>query len=335
MLCNCGNIKLTPCQCSPPPKPAPPRIQDTYKFDYGMERDLLEHELLYKNRIIYSLPVKVDNWNEDLFLKEEKTKLTNMKRMRCELLVEKTRAMLKNLLRPIFLASDRPFIEYTRVYQIVASAMPSTLTPCGKYGLYLAGLISENDLDHGTHFSHGCGLTASPDSQPSVRNSFIFRGCARERHEDEAVYYGEDVYIQIYESGVCTPLYIRCESSSYDNFGTRLVLRLSQSPDFYCRFKVYPWMPDVRYESEGSAFAPNSEVIIKHTATGRNLAVEYNHWVPTFFGPECVVTCHTYQDSHRMETAENLWKICQFQKTDKTLFVRAAKGEDIPDHLIG
>ncbi|KAK9709030.1 hypothetical protein QE152_g26888 [Popillia japonica] len=64
---------------------------DTMHFDFNLERDTIEKDGQYKNRQIFSLPVRMENWNEDLFLKEEKNKLTNMKRIRCELLVEKTR----------------------------------------------------------------------------------------------------------------------------------------------------------------------------------------------------------------------------------------------------
>lgn len=306
---------------------------DTANFNFNLERDMIEKDDQYRNRQIFSLPVRMENWNEDLFLREEKNRLTNMKRIRCELLVEKTRAMLRNLLKPVALAKERPFVEYGRWYQLKANAIPSTIKPCGKYGLYLSGLIDERDIDYGTHFMHGCGLTASPDRLPCIRNTFIFRGCERDKNE-ECVNYGDDVYIEICESGICTPLYIQCENATHDNFGSHLIPRLTQSPDLYCRFKLLHWQPQFRYETEGSCFAPESTVIIQHTASGRNLAVEYNRWIPTFFGPECTVTCHTFQDSHRMETAENMWQICQTKRADRNLYVRAAKGEDIPAELL-
>lgn len=53
-------------------------------------------------------------------------------------------------------------------------------------------------------------------------------------------------------------------------------------------------------------------------------------WIPSFYGTECMVSCHTYRDSHKMETAENFWKIVSRPISDTALYVRAAKGEDIP-----
>ncbi|KAF2901919.1 hypothetical protein ILUMI_04264, partial [Ignelater luminosus] len=233
-----------------------------------------EKQELWKNRPIYSAPVRIANWNEDLFLEEEQFRVANYKRDHCMLLVQKTRKMFKNLLTPVTLADESPFIMYGLTYQLKACDLPNKLVPetgyKATYGLYLSGLMNEKDIELATHFIHGCGLTASPDRPPCVRNTFKFVGCDGQT-DGQSIYYGDDVYIRIYESGTDGHLFVQCENSTFDDFGGHLKLRLTQSPDFYCRFKMFHWDPQLREETKGSGFAPNTRIIIQHTASGQNL----------------------------------------------------------------
>ncbi|KAK4876278.1 hypothetical protein RN001_012700 [Aquatica leii] len=290
-----------------------------------------------KSRPVYSAPVKIINWNEDLFLAEEKERVASYKRDHCHLLIQKTRKMFKNLLRGVNLMRETPFVTYGANYQIQACDLPNQINPetgtRASFGLCLSALMNERDIDMGTHFLHGCGLSLSPDKAPCVRNTFVFVGCDGQS-DGQVVYYGDDVLIRICETGIDGHLFVQCENSTFDDFGGHLSLRLTQSPDFYCRFKIFHWDPTYRYETSGSGFPPNNRVIIQHSASGRNLAGEYTHWIPTFFGAECVVSCHTYRNTSKMETAENFWKIISQKEPDKNLYVRAAKGEDIPVDLL-
>lgn len=77
--------------------------------------------------------------------------------------------------------------------------------------------------------------------------------------------------------------------------------------------------------------SPRARVMIRHAASGQNLAVQYSKFLPTFFGVECCVACRTYKDTHKMETAENFWTFVGAEPLNKNMIVRAAKGEDIPD----
>ncbi|KAB0795390.1 hypothetical protein PPYR_12229 [Photinus pyralis] len=302
-----------------------------YLFDQEQRKET------WKKRPVYSAPVKIANWNEDLFLEEEKERVASYKRDHCQLLIQKTRKIFKNLLKSVILAPETPYVLYGYVYQIQACDLPNKLNPDegskATYGLYLSGIMNERDLDVDTHFIHGCGLCLSPDKAPCVRNTFLFVGCDGQSN-GQSVYYGDDVYIRISESGTDSHLYLQCENATMDDFGGHLQLRLTQSPDLYCRFKVYHWNPNLRDETAGSGFPPNARVIIKHSASGRNLAGEYTYWIPTLFGAECSVSCHTYRDTHKLETAENYWKIVSDVKPDINLYVRAAKGEDIPVDLL-
>lgn len=282
-------------------------------IDYKKERN--DQAELYKNRVIYSLPVRAGYWSNELAIQEQLEFTYNYKKEHCQLLIQKTRKMFRNLLRPTGLPSDAPYISYNINYQIKSYGM-KVINPCGQetlQPLYLSGVITEREIDSTQHFTHGCILTASPDGSPCIRNTFVFVGCDEKKTGN--VNYGEDVYIEVSESQG-PPLYVQCENSTMDTFGKHLSLRFSQNPDIYCRFKILHWKPQLREESNGTFVAYNSYVIIQHTASGQNLAAEFHNWMPTFFGSECITSCHTFRDTHKMETSENLWKITGLEKTD-------------------
>ncbi|XP_050310707.1 cilia- and flagella-associated protein 161 [Anthonomus grandis grandis] len=282
----------------------------------------------YENRIIYSLPCRMGLWNEDLAIQENKNAMTAYKRDHCQMLIQKTKKMMRNILKPATLAIETTYVQYGLNYQIKTSDLTGNLKMSDSKALYLSGLITEKEIDTCQHFKHGCMITATPLKDPFIRNTFTIVGC-NEHKSAKPVVYGEDLMIKISESDA-GPLFIQCENSTIDTFGNHLSLRLSRVPDFYCRFKVLHWDPKMRVETQGSAFTPDKRVIIQHTASGQNLAVELNQWIPSFFGTECIVSCHTYRDSHKMETAENFWMFVSDPKVQTNLFVRAAKGEDIP-----
>ncbi|KAJ3626705.1 hypothetical protein MTP99_017183 [Tenebrio molitor] len=282
-------------------------------INYQKEKEELSE--LYKNRIIYSLPVRAGYWSNELAIREQLEFAYNYKKEHCQLLIQKTRKMFRNLLRPTILAPESAYIAYNKNYQIKSYGI-SHLTPCGQetlQPLYLSGVITEREIECTQHFTHGCVLSASPNRNPCVRNTFVIVGCDSEK--TGMVNYGEDVYIQVLESHAA-PLYVQCENSTMDTFGKHLGLRLSRSPDIYCRFKILHWKPQLRHETCGTFVLYNAHVIIQHTASGHNLATEFHNWIPTFFGTECTISCHTFRDTHRMETSENVWKIVGAEKTD-------------------
>lgn len=107
-------------------------------------REELERKEAFRNRPMYSLPVKIGNWNEDIFLQEEKDRVAAYKRDSCTLLVQNTRQMFKNLLKPVELSRATPFVQYGLTYQIQACELSNQLVPQSgykaSYGLYLSGL---------------------------------------------------------------------------------------------------------------------------------------------------------------------------------------------------
>lgn len=292
---------------------------------------------VYKNRVSYSLPVLLGHWSDELSIIEEKQRIALNKQRNCELLIQKMQRMVRNLLTSTELAKENPSVLYGEYYQLQACEMQNTVKPQpagqASYGLYLSGVITEQDIQNVQHFVHGSKLTASPDRMPAVRNTFILTACHGNK-DGQPVKYGDDVYFRIYASGDGCPLFVQCECSTMYTFGSHLSLRLSANADIYCRFKMLHWKPSVRDETLGTPFPPNERIIIQHTASGQNLAVEPNKWMATFFRPECAVSVNTYRDTHRMETEENMWKIVSKRNVDINLYVRAAKGEPIPEDML-
>lgn len=294
-----------------------------------LEKD--EKEKAWQNKLYYRLPCRLENWNEDLYMREEKSNFATYKRERSLLTIQKTKKMFKNLLTPTKLCQDLEFLKYGENYQIIAPDVPCNITKCGVCSIYLSGIITEKEIDTVQELCHGCLITGSRYDLPCIRNTFKIIGCERDKC-GEPVCYGEDVYFQIVDNNSDTPLYIQCENS-LQNMGYHLNIRLSKCLDTYCRFKILHLKPELRYETEGSQVEPNQKIIIKHNASGRNLAIERDV-MTTFFGQEFFVSCHIFRDCHRMETAENVWKFAGEDLPNINMFVQAAKGFDVPEDLI-
>lgn len=291
----------------------------------------------WRNQPVFSLPTKIGNWNDVLALKEEKLALIKYKRDHCQLLLQKTKYMYQNLLYNVKLESNAEFVKYNRRYMIKAPYIPNKISfnsdETHKLGLFLSCILTEREIDNVQHFVDSCVVTACSERTACVRNSFEFIACDENRSGLQ-ICYGDEIYIVMPESNTKQRLYVKCETASIENFGGHLPVYLSEDADTYCRFKIFHFTPQMRKDSSGSPFMPGTKIIIKHTATDHNLAVEYKNWIPTFFGPECTIACHTYQDCHRMETSENIWEIVGHEEPNMGLYIRAAKGENIPEELL-
>ncbi|KAK9890680.1 hypothetical protein WA026_012032 [Henosepilachna vigintioctopunctata] len=290
-----------------------------------------ERELMFSVRVPYSLPCKMGNWNEALFLKEEKVVYETYKKDRCQLLLQKTRRMFRNLMKSTRLSHSLEMIKYGENYQIMAPDIVCFESKSKFRPIYLAGLITEKEIDSSQKLSHGCQIVGCVNGTACVRNTFRIVGCDRNK-SGEPVHYGDDFYLQIVEDDGERPLYIQCENT-FNQMGYHLTPYLSECTGTYCRFKLLHFDPLLRFDHEGSFVRANDRVVIQHVPTGRNLAVE-SSMVPTFFGSEYKISCHTFRDTHKMETNENIWKIVGEDLPDINAMVRAAKGEEVPDEWI-
>lgn len=194
------------------------------------QREQEDRATVFQNRIIYSLPVHLGFWNEDLALREEKIRRVYYKRDNCMLSIQKTRKMFRNILKTTVLALEAPHILYGQNYQLKACDIKVSKHSTG---LYLSGIINEREIETVQHFRHGCGLTVSRIWEPCVRNTFRIMGCDEDRSGHQ-VFYGEDIFLQIVESEG-PPLCIQCMNHNTDTFGEHLSVKLSSDRDIYCR----------------------------------------------------------------------------------------------------
>ncbi|CAH1965842.1 unnamed protein product [Acanthoscelides obtectus] len=79
-----------------------------------------ERELAFKNRIIYSLPVKLGFWIDEFALREDRIFFMEYKKQHCELYKQKTRKMYRNVLRSTSLVVDAPYVLFGVNYQLRA-----------------------------------------------------------------------------------------------------------------------------------------------------------------------------------------------------------------------
>lgn len=193
-----------------------------------------ERAKVFENRIIYSLPVHLGYWTEDLALKEEKIRRVFYKRDNCLLSVQNMRKMFRNILKSTTLAPEAPFVLYGQNYQLKASDLKASKNSTG---LYLSGIINEREIETVQHFKHGCSLNASTMQEPCVRNTFKIIACDGDKNGRQ-VFYGEDVFIQIIGSENNIPLYLQSKNPSMDNFCDHLTVELSAFRDIYCRFVI-------------------------------------------------------------------------------------------------
>ncbi|CAG9862353.1 unnamed protein product [Phyllotreta striolata] len=288
-----------------------------------------ERERVFQPKVAYSNPVvHVGFWFDEQAIQEDNMRVVAHKRDKCQLLVQKTRRMYRNVLKATTLALKRRFVIFGEKYQFTSCFVRDFMNR----RMYLAATINEKEIDKVLHFQHGCRVTATSMQDPCVRNTFMIKGASTHR-DGQQVLLGEDVLIQISESSG-PPLYVQCENSTVSTFGLHLVCNLSQDPDMYCRFKFLHGDPALRNKTLGTPFSPDTTLIIQHSASGQNMALENKRLLATLFGSEIQVTCHTFRDYHKVDGHENYWKIVTRFISNNALYIKAAKGEELtPDEL--
>lgn len=140
------------------------------------QKDREERDEMFSIRPAFNAPCMLGNWNEDLFLKEEKTAFAAYKRERGQMLLQKTKKMFRNLSKPMQLSHSLVMLKYGENYQIVAPDIPCETSKSKVRSVYLAGLVTEKEIDTRHEFSHGSVIVGSVDGTPCVRNTFRFVG---------------------------------------------------------------------------------------------------------------------------------------------------------------
>ncbi|XP_049832696.1 cilia- and flagella-associated protein 161-like isoform X1 [Schistocerca gregaria] len=224
------------------------------------------------------------------------------KRERGELLVQKARKLFFNLLREVELAPAAEWVRFGDVVQLLATDFPVALST----------LITERQVDRAQQLVTGSPLVCSKlTTPPCFRNTFRIRSeHGDDTRNGEPVKFNQDFVLCPVESYGNLPLFVESRIPQI-NIGVGAsgfaAIMLSCYNNTCCRWRALYWDSSKRPESEGSPVPPHSKILINHSASNRNLAVEPRIWFPTFFGMECEVSVHTCKDAQRRETAENHW----------------------------
>ncbi|XP_050538196.1 cilia- and flagella-associated protein 161-like isoform X1 [Daktulosphaira vitifoliae] len=252
----------------------------------------------------YSVNVREGNWVEETFLQGEIVRSFLEKKDKGELLIQKTRKMYASLLKPMTLSSSNEYIKYGEFTQLIC---PNILKVC-KSGVSLSCSVGGTALDEqelGLRFL----LTGSPFIEPCVRNCFKILGFESGCDDGKPVKFGDTFAITPCVSS--KPLYVCVEMprlSVEQGLSNHPVLKLTDTLDVYCRWRVNYWKKNLQMEAEGLPIPNGTCVLLNHSSTNQNVAVETKFLLDTFFGKEYEVTAHSYKGIRGCDKPENLWQ---------------------------
>lgn len=257
----------------------------------------------------YKLPTKIGLWEEKFALQLEKMALIKKKRGRCETLTIRRNIMYENLHRESRLHEPNKYIHYGDPIHISTDELQTTML--GVQPCVLATIITERDIDVTLNLCHGCPVVASTFKEPVLRNVMKIIDPLNPNRVAERITYGKDIFICVHDSNSERKLYVQALVPTFDDFGggnDHLILRLSECPDRYCKFKIIHMNPELRDFSYGDDIPSNTTVCIAHTVSNKYLVTE-NRYMPTFFGGEMEVSCYIYKDSKGRESPAGYWEL--------------------------
>uniref|UniRef100_A0A1B6LJ84 Uncharacterized protein n=1 Tax=Graphocephala atropunctata TaxID=36148 RepID=A0A1B6LJ84_9HEMI len=255
----------------------------------------------------YCPRVRMGNWSEELFLQEEKIRYFLRRKDRGELLVQKTRATISNLLKEVSLLLPGDYVQFGDPCQVLAPGLCHARAP---QGLVLAGVVGVQEVDTCQHYQDGSLVSGSPHSTPCVRNCFRISSPDMGCRKGDRLKYGEPFALSMYESPHGLPLFIESEVPHLHSTLGRSkhpLLRLTSYKNIYSLWRVVPLDHATREDLWNMPVPANVPVVISHVASNKNLALAPDFWFSTYFGAECEVGVHTDLNVYRRETANNVW----------------------------
>ncbi|XP_050422022.1 cilia- and flagella-associated protein 161 [Adelges cooleyi] len=107
------------------------------------------------------------------------------------------------------------------------------------------------------------------------------------------------------------PLYVTVEMprlSAEQGLSDHPVLKLTDTLDVYCRWRINYWNKTLQLEAEGLPIPNGTCVLLNHMSTNQNAAVERDFLLDTFFGTEYEISAHSYKDARGCDQPQNLWQ---------------------------
>ncbi|XP_020010144.2 cilia- and flagella-associated protein 161 [Castor canadensis] len=263
---------------------------------------------------LYGPGVRMGNWNEDVYLEEERVKDFLEKRDKGKLLIQRNRRMKKNLLRQMQLSiSEDGYIHYGDKVMLVNPDYPAR----EEVGLFLRGDLSlcmtpdEMKAYLSDEFEVPCGLSAVQTKIPVGRNTFVIMSAGRDT-TGQVLRYGQDFCLGIVGGFENKMLYLSSDhktllKSSKKSWLQEVYLTDKESHLNYWQAAFLDHQ--LRLEFEGFPIPANEKIIIYHRYTNRGLAAHRHLLLRTYFGKEAEVAAHTHLDPRRVEKPKNYWML--------------------------
>ncbi|XP_071445262.1 cilia- and flagella-associated protein 161-like [Hetaerina americana] len=204
-------------------------------------------------------------------------------------------------------------VRFGSVVQLLAPNVSGAPAGDGKKCcLALSCLPSEAEVDSGQHLAEGCLISASPQLDACVRNSFIICSADDPTKDGQPLHYGDSFVLRPAAAKDGEILYVYSKvgllTTEIGKSGEPC-LQLMSIKDVDTRWHCLFIDPKYRFETTGSPVLPNQKLIVCHSSSNRRLAVEHAFWFQTLFGLECEVSIHTILDAQRRESEKNIWII--------------------------
>nr|XP_004658298.1 cilia- and flagella-associated protein 161 isoform X1 [Jaculus jaculus] len=265
-------------------------------------------------RNLYGPGVRMGNWNEDAYLEEERMKDFLEKRDLGRLLIQRNRALKKNLLKQMQLSvSEDGYVHFGDKVMLVNPDHP----PVEEVGVYQDGDVSlcmtpdEINAQLTDELEVPCGLSAAKSKVPVARNTFTILSVGRDT-SGQVLRYGQDFRLAITGGLENRMLYLTSDHRTLLKSSKRSWLQEVNLVDEVSHLNCWQAAfldPQLRLEYEGFPVRANEKLVIYHRHTNRALVAHRHLFLRTYFGKEIEVAAHTHLDSHRAEKPKNYWML--------------------------
>ncbi|KAM6308577.1 cilia- and flagella-associated protein 161 [Aegotheles albertisi] len=270
----------------------------------------------------YRPGVLIGNWVEGERLEEELLRDFVRKRERGELLIQKINKLEENVFKKTQLSVSKDgFVHFGDTVILLNPASKSSVENYpGVHGrLTLAVNMGEISLYSAKSLPVPCGVSAVESVDPRGRNTFCILSVDGGA-EGEPIRFGQNFGLGTTGGFSDQMLYLASDHKSFLRSAKKSYLQqvfLTDELSYLSCWQAAFLDPQLRLEYEGFPVPANSEIIITHCHTNRNLAVPRNFWTRSYFGKEYEVICHTYLDSHKAEEDKNYWVMVTGNPSDK------------------
>lgn len=274
------------------------------------------------NQGSFGAGVKIGNWNEDMYLKEEELADFLMKKKNEDLGFHKTDAMLKIAKAPssVSACDSQGNVKYGSRCMLINPSSNSALASLPTVH------VSAHEVAGDSMMCASAPMGEADQHMPLRRNVFTILPFAG-GSDDAPVKFGDKFYLRTDHPVADEVLYLYSEKAHINSAASRVtkqqVVNLKPTNEGLNAYgSVWTFVlqdPNYRLEAEGTPVPANVEVVLKHVQSGQNLACNHTHQpgpaskkvgkIISEFGSENEVTGNTYIGRSKVEGPENHWVV--------------------------